>query len=323
MKKTNIKGFTLIELIVVMAIFSIIMFGAMSLMKPVSKSMIQSEIYESGNAAVRSITNYLEGQLTPAEFLDVYNYKLTDIDKDTIAQNFAQYYYEGVLRSGSGNGTPGTTPMYANGKVHVMIINNTPNAEGKVNSHIENYVYNVNTFKPGSVTVSLDSSATISSAINKAYYDNYRFEIKLGTYDDTTFTLTPLAYETFAGNANAKNTAFTIRSTTNKKVNNNVYSFLTNASMSLTNINGRSLGSLNYYVIDDDPGADAGITSDNNRSIVQIAQGSIHTYDAGKSPLGRSSGSLTKSSRVFYKSTGAALDSYTFVYSYGSEINTN
>lgn len=37
MKQKQLKGFTLVELVVVMAIFSMIMFGAMQLMDPVSK----------------------------------------------------------------------------------------------------------------------------------------------------------------------------------------------------------------------------------------------------------------------------------------------
>lgn len=326
MKTTKLKGFTLVELIVVMAIFSVIMFAAMNLMQPVSKTMVQSQTYENGNAAVQTITGYLEGQLTAAEFLDVYNYKLSDIDRDDIAKEFAEYYYEGVLKSGSGDGNPGSPAVkYASGKVHVMVVNNENlNAAGEVNTVIENYVYDVNTFQPGAVTVTPDSSLTVPSAINKAYYDDYTFQIKLGTYDDTTFQdETPLDYLTFAGNANSKNTTFTIRSTTNKKINDTVYSFLTTASMSLANINGRDPTSLNYYVIDDDPGTDLTTLTDNNRAIVQIATGSIHSYNNVSAPLGRTSGGLTKSSRVFYHNTGLALDSYCFVYSYGSEIDTN
>ena len=36
MKQKQLKGFTLVELVVVMAIFSMIMFGALQLMDPVS-----------------------------------------------------------------------------------------------------------------------------------------------------------------------------------------------------------------------------------------------------------------------------------------------
>ena len=56
----RVKGFTLIELIVVLAIFSVIMFGAMSLMTPASKIMTNTENMENGSAAVSSISKYLE-----------------------------------------------------------------------------------------------------------------------------------------------------------------------------------------------------------------------------------------------------------------------
>ena len=311
MKTTSVKGFTLIELIVVMAVFSIIMFGAMNLMTPVSKVMVQTENYENGNAVVSNISDYLENELSAAEFLDTYNTVPTNLE--TVAKDFAQYYYEGVLKSGSSV----TSPTYATGKVHVMVIDNTPDAAGNVNTHIKSYVYNAG-FETGAVSVTEESAN--SSALNEAYYDNYRFEIKLGTYDETSW-LNPLTYATFAGNANAKQTAFTIRSTTNKKINGNEYSFLTNASMSLANINGRSLSSLNYYVIDDNPGADAALTDDNVRSIKQIAS-TVSARNGSQNPLARHDGSLKNSTRVFYTDTGATLDSYCIVYSYGAEIQT-
>ena len=47
MKQKQLKGFTLVELVVVMAIFSMIMFGAMQLMDPVSKIFQRTSNYET------------------------------------------------------------------------------------------------------------------------------------------------------------------------------------------------------------------------------------------------------------------------------------
>lgn len=329
MKKITVKGFTLIELIIVMATFGIIMFGAMSLMRPVSKTMIQSETFEHSGAAIQSVTTCLENELSGVEFLDAYNYALaTPTAREQAAQDFVEHYYEGVLKSGSGDGNVGSPSVeYGSGRVHVMVIDNTPDATGVVNSVIKKYVYNVGAdgFKPDHISVTQDTSATVESAVNKAYYDNFNFQIKLGDWDETTFTLTPLTDTTFKDSIKPGDVSFTIKSSTNKMINGQVYSYFSHASMAMVNINKHNLADLNYYVIDDnDTGTDPLDTSDNVRSIVQIAANS--TPKSAASPLGRTNGKLSEFLRVPpvpFVASGTALDSYTFIYSYGAEIDTN
>lgn len=70
--KKTLKGFTLIELIIVLAIFSGIMAGAISLVDPVSKIMTKASVTEKTNSYVNTIQDYVEGSVKYAENLNVY-----------------------------------------------------------------------------------------------------------------------------------------------------------------------------------------------------------------------------------------------------------
>ena len=59
-RNTKVKGFTLIELIIVMAVFGLLLFGVMQLIDPVSKVMKQSAIQENNAASVNNMKEYLE-----------------------------------------------------------------------------------------------------------------------------------------------------------------------------------------------------------------------------------------------------------------------
>ena len=351
--KRNVKGFTLIELIVVMATFSIIMFGAMSLMTPVSKMMVQSDTHEGGNAAVNSIATLLQNQLSPAEYIAMYNEPLTnDADRESAVNNFVKEYYEGVLRNKSKVGAL----SYGKGTVHVMTINNDEN--GKIST----YAYDVS-FDPTLrdnigvtgkipdryITSSVDHA--LEYAVNKAYYDDYVLNIKSGLfenpeslyetnaegevqYEDVAKTKPKIKEEAYADllkNLSSKNTVFTISATTVR--NNTEYNFMSNVSMSLVNIYNRGGGGVagKYYVLNEklvpDSTSPDGVKWDNQ--IVDITTPNISTYGDSAtqghvtkpySEYSREKKGVTVGSYVSYNTT-PALDGYTFIYSYGNEID--
>lgn len=345
MKKA--KGFTLIELIVVMAIFGIIMFGALQLIPPIMKMMVQADVHESGNAAVSSISGYLEGELSTAEYLIARNSLPETMNEGTetfqlantaYVEEFVKEFYEGVLKSGSTE----TNPSYGSGKVHVLLIDNrkagTADANGVIpsadaNGKISEIVYDVQ-FDIASPNVTFDYSNEY--AVNKAYYDNYTYEIKCGTYDDSSFDLTiPDEYNTFVNNLSSRNTTFSIRATTHR--NNTDYSFVTNSTMSLVNIfnlGGNGVSGA-YFVINEsyDP-----VTKSIESSIVDITKGDTSSGTGSLSKYGsyedtsvnpplsyqfhnsRQLGLVSTSKIVKY--TDNCVDGYCFIYSYGSEINT-
>ena len=180
----RVKGFTLIELIVVLAIFSIIMFAATSLMTPASKIMTNAENMENGSAAVSSISKYLETELSTAEYLNVYGYKVDEGNFENMVAEFAGTYYGGVLRAGTEPNA--ADPAYGNGIVHVLQFDNADPVNGGM---ITKWDYEIKSFKAQKngdgkyfkvepANVQLKSSY---SPVNKAYYDSYNFTIIPGT----------------------------------------------------------------------------------------------------------------------------------------------
>ncbi|MBR4627672.1 MAG: type II secretion system protein [Ruminococcus sp.] len=79
MKETKrLKGFTLIELIVVMAIFGVLMVAVMQILTPLNKLSKRATIQEANAAAVDNIKNYMESSLRYADAIEVNVGALTD-----------------------------------------------------------------------------------------------------------------------------------------------------------------------------------------------------------------------------------------------------
>lgn len=191
--KKNLKGFTLVELIVVMAVFGIIMLGAMQFLDPVSRMMKGASLQEANSATVDNIKRYFEGTLRYASSVYVHNGDLKDYDpsgnpfvitgsseeerqKKAVA-NFVDDYFTDKV--GSDN-----KPI--TGQVHVMKIDN--DHQGKITESLfdfkAGYTYkewdgsgwNIELNDPCTVTtVSIDKSV-----INDVYYKDYSIFATLG-----------------------------------------------------------------------------------------------------------------------------------------------
>ena len=71
-KTKMLKGFTLVELVVVMAIFSMIMFGALALILPVSNQFRSTVKFENVRSNLDNIRLYIEGSLRYADRVHIY-----------------------------------------------------------------------------------------------------------------------------------------------------------------------------------------------------------------------------------------------------------
>jgi len=65
------KGFTLIELIIVMAIFSILLLATMALTRPVSRMFSKTSLQEKTYSYANNIQEYLQGALEYSDSLYV------------------------------------------------------------------------------------------------------------------------------------------------------------------------------------------------------------------------------------------------------------
>lgn len=70
--KRRLKGFTLVELVIVMALFSLIMFSVLQLLIPVTKFFIRSGNFESATACMDNMKIAIEGNLKYADRVRCY-----------------------------------------------------------------------------------------------------------------------------------------------------------------------------------------------------------------------------------------------------------
>ncbi|MDE5768617.1 MAG: type II secretion system GspH family protein [Oscillospiraceae bacterium] len=321
-KIKKLKGFTLIELIVVIAIFGIILAAATSVMMPVYKTTIMTEIQENGSAAVTNISRFIEGELSTAEYGRIVCTKYNDAEREAAVEDFAETYYGGVVRAKSPlSGL--SNDDYAEGKFHVLQIDNSGTV-GKISK----WTYTVNSMG----SISATQTDYQEYAVNKSYYDTYNFEIKPGSYatveefDKWTLTGT----DDGAGNIinqidlnkclSPTNTAFTIKAITHRSTADSPkteYSFVSTMTMPWVNqLFGADSVKGVYYCVDKVEAKEAdGVTTKRDPS------GNVIMEDAF---VDRGASTLTMHTPILARCKYDPGDNsaYTFIYSYGSEIDT-
>lgn len=205
--KRNLKGFTLVELIVVMAVFGIIMLGAMQFLDPVSRMMKGASLQEANSATVDNIKRYFEGTLRYASSVYVHNGDLKKYDINSgnmivlggteearqteAVKSFVDYYFRDKVEEGSGMGSNPLRPL--KGEVHLMKIDNDNG--GKITESLFNFEagYTYKNWDPSANSgaggwtdevVVPPASVTLTSfdqpVINDVYYKDYSIFATLG-----------------------------------------------------------------------------------------------------------------------------------------------
>lgn len=163
LKHKKLKGFTLVELIIVCALFTMILVGAMSILKPVSLLYRSNTEYQSSRAVSDILSGYLEGSLKCADRMIIYQETSATADptdptipfydeskEADYVTNFVQNYFAG----------------YGTQDVYVLDIKNSEH--GKM--YLSKYAYDGGTLD---ATKSSYNVETISAGV----YTDYGFDI--------------------------------------------------------------------------------------------------------------------------------------------------
>lgn len=174
-KNTIKKGFTLIELIIVLAIFSIIMVLVMSFIDPVSRVMKKTSVRERTASYVDNIGEYLEKSMRYARYVRVFEGDFCDSKKkdsmdsslnvttteEKAVMQFVDDYFDGAINS---DGDPLT------GKVHVLKLCNDNTIGSDKPGTIYESVYD---FTAGlSVRYQVEEPSTGAMVEVKRWYDD-------------------------------------------------------------------------------------------------------------------------------------------------------
>lgn len=177
MTRTKVKGFTLMELIVVLATFMIIMFGAYRLMQPSRALFERSYNAEDASGGQKILKVYLEDTLRYAQNVDVSDKPRGDADQDADLLQFVYNHYNGYIVPN------GSSFKQGEGVIHVMWIDNR--SGGVIST--EDFKFNAPDVNPQGI----DKAATPASveaiadsykpyAVNASIYDKFHYVLSLG-----------------------------------------------------------------------------------------------------------------------------------------------
>lgn len=196
-KMKKLKGFTLIELIIVLAIFSVILALVMSFIDPVSKIMKKVSIKERTAAYVDNITEYVDNSIHYSKFMRVYEGGYCDVDSSTgyampavytddeakIVKSMVDDIYKNAVNDADESIT---------GRVRVLKFINTPVDGCPQTGQIYESVYSFKALKnytktDGTVELISDSTVTAVSVnnpvINPEHFEDYCYYYSKGFMD--------------------------------------------------------------------------------------------------------------------------------------------
>ncbi|MBP5431760.1 type II secretion system protein [Ruminococcus sp.] len=192
MKKTFKKGFTLTELIVVMAVFSILMVGVMSVIEPVSNIFKRQSVAEKTYSYAHNIQTYLQTHLQYAESIVVATddmFKDVSDDKDFLdhpgkdIEEAVKVYAEKHFAYNVIHAETGNDVRWMDGQIHVLRMVNSGDDRGQIKHSI--YKFKSNTDENKGVQVDFDHPVQdevneINPAFFKASDAKYNFNYALG-----------------------------------------------------------------------------------------------------------------------------------------------
>lgn len=188
MKKHVQKGFTLIELIIVMALFSLVMYGVLQFLDPVTKFFVRSSNFETTTACIDNMKRAIEGNLKYADRVRAYaNYDPSTIDANV--KEFWETFFEK------------RELMDCKGEINVLIFDNNLAKAAHGNEGGVPYwefddlsQYNKGMYNSGQIsmrTYYFDKTGyglknTTEWYVNQKMYANYNYRFSIGFTDTST-----------------------------------------------------------------------------------------------------------------------------------------
>ncbi len=180
------KGFTLIELIIVMAILAILMAAIMQMFKPIRATYVDSTLYENQRTTQNGIVQYITESVRYASDLGLYT--KTDIGggiTKAVDEFIASYCAEhSVSKTDAVSGGSGdTVEKYIKKNAEVIIIDNTASVyEFGSGYHIGRIVrrkLDGTEISAANETVSVANQAKCRLALGGAYYGDADYTISI------------------------------------------------------------------------------------------------------------------------------------------------
>ena len=182
--KAKFKAFTLVELIIVMAILTILMAAIINMFKPIRATYVDSTLYEARRTTQNGIIQYIGESVRYATDMGIYN----SSNISDAVEEFANVY----CRS-----NPSADKDDVMKAAEVIIIDNTATiASGEV--RLSNYQFNGNYYmgrvlrrkNVGSSTLSENLGTGCRLALGPAYYGASSYAIRISKPDEITSHLT-------------------------------------------------------------------------------------------------------------------------------------
>lgn len=179
MMKKILKGFTLIELIIVMAILTILMAAIMRMFKPIRETYVDATLFESQRTAQSGIIQYMNESLRFATDLGVYN----ESNISNAVNEFADAYCKK---------NPTAVKATVMNNAEVIIIDNTANAYSFNGKSCTGRLLRRKASTIGTPTLNeiTGSSGGCRIVLGDAYYGENDYAIKLSKPPEDTTGMT-------------------------------------------------------------------------------------------------------------------------------------
>ena len=200
--KKNFRGFTLVELIIVMFILTILMAGIMQMFKPIRETYVDSTLYESQRTSQNGVVQYITESVRYSTDLGMYTKnKVTDVEGAAAAFTTAYLEAYGVQTSDPDYSTKYSKTLdKVKRNAEVIIIDNSKDAYtyGGVN-----YTGRIlrRKFQPDTLNVGMNLPLTGDAEV--AGSSECRLALGAAYYGDSSYTIALKVKQDASGKGNA------------------------------------------------------------------------------------------------------------------------